>query len=47
MDEAEHCHRLGFIREGRLLADGAPNALRSQAAATTLEEAFLRFTQEG
>ena len=45
MDEAEHCHRLGFIREGRLLAEGTPAALRSQAAAGTLEEAFLRFAQ--
>jgi ABC-2 type transport system ATP-binding protein len=43
MDEAERCDRLGFIRRGRLLADGSAAELRAQAGADTLEEAFLRF----
>lgn len=46
MDEAERCHRLGFLRDGRLLAEGAPDDLRRRAAAATLEEAFLAFAEE-
>jgi ABC-2 type transport system ATP-binding protein len=29
MDEAEHCHRLGLIHQGRLVAEGAPATLKS------------------
>lgn len=43
MDEAERCDRLGFMRQGRLLAEGTAAELRDQASAHTLEEAFLRF----
>jgi ABC-2 type transport system ATP-binding protein len=28
MDEAEHCHRLAFIRRGELIAAGSPQALK-------------------
>ena len=28
MDEAEHCHSLGFIYQGRLIAQGPPSALK-------------------
>jgi ABC-2 type transport system ATP-binding protein len=28
MDEAEHCHSLGFIHQGRLIASGPPSALK-------------------
>ena len=47
MDEAERCHRLGFIRAGRLLAEGSPEKLRARAGTKTLEDAFLKFAQEG
>ena len=47
MDEAERCDRLGFIRQGKLLAQGSPAELRVQAHAATLEEAFLRFAEVG
>jgi ABC-2 type transport system ATP-binding protein len=43
MDEAERCDRLGFMRQGRLLAEGSAAELRTQTGATTLEEAFLHF----
>jgi ABC-2 type transport system ATP-binding protein len=47
MDEAERCHRLILLRDGRLLAEGAPAGLRSRAGRATLEEAFLAFAGDG
>lgn len=47
MDEAERCDRLGFIRQGKLLAQGSATELLAQAGARTLEEAFLRFVEGG
>ena len=46
MDEAERCNRLGFLRQGKLLAEGSADALREKAETTTLEEAFLHFVEE-
>ncbi|MEV6107853.1 ABC transporter ATP-binding protein [Streptomyces sp. NPDC051940] len=42
MDEAERCHRLLLMREGRILADDAPDALRERMGTGTVEEAFLK-----
>lgn len=47
MDEADRCTRLGFLRSGRLLAEGPPGELRSMAGTDNLEEAFLRFSVDG
>jgi ABC-2 type transport system ATP-binding protein len=44
MDEAERCQRLGLIRFGKLLAEGTPNEVRTQAGTNNLEEAFLRLS---
>lgn len=41
MDEAEYCHRLGIMRDGRLVAIGAPSELRRRHGAQTMEEVFL------
>ncbi|MGW0613344.1 ABC transporter ATP-binding protein [Streptomyces sp. NPDC002788] len=46
MDEAERCHRLLLMREGELLADDTPDALRTRTGADTVEEAFLRLVDE-
>lgn len=43
MDEAEKCGRLGMIRDGRLLAVGRPDELKSETKSQTLEQAFLHF----
>lgn len=43
MDEAERCDRLGFIRQGKLLAEGTAASLRQQSNTPTLEAAFLHF----
>jgi len=45
MDEAERCDRLGFMRQGKVLAEGSAAELRAQAGTATLEEAFLRFAE--
>jgi ABC-2 type transport system ATP-binding protein len=42
MDEASRCHRVGFIREGKIIAEGTPSELRS-----TLEGCILELRSEG
>ena len=41
MDEAGRCDRLLLIREGRLIADDTPEAIRARSGRQDLEEAFL------
>jgi ABC-2 type transport system ATP-binding protein len=41
MDEAARCDRLLLMREGALLADDTPDALRAQTGTQDLEQAFL------
>jgi ABC-2 type transport system ATP-binding protein len=37
MDEASRCHRLGFMRNGRIIAEGSPAALCSKLSGRILE----------
>ncbi|MFG2681890.1 ABC transporter ATP-binding protein [Streptomyces sp. NPDC048392] len=46
MDEAERCHRLVLMREGEVLADDTPDALRTRTGSETVEEAFLHLVDE-
>jgi ABC-2 type transport system ATP-binding protein len=46
MDEAERCHRLLLMREGAILADDTPDALRTRTGTQTVEEAFLHLVDE-
>jgi len=46
MDEAERCHRLLLMREGGILADDTPDALRTRTGADTVEAAFLQLVDE-
>ncbi|MEU6577020.1 ABC transporter ATP-binding protein [Streptomyces sp. NPDC046805] len=46
MDEAERCHRLLLMREGEILADDTPDALRTRTGAETVEAAFLHLVDE-
>jgi len=41
MDEANRCDRLLLIREGRLIADATPAAVKAEAGHDDLDEAFL------
>jgi len=45
MDEAGRCDRLLLMRDGRLVADDTPDALRAFTGTGDLEEAFLRLIQ--
>jgi ABC-2 type transport system ATP-binding protein len=45
MDEADRCDRLVLLREGRVVADGAPDVLRAATGATTMDEVFLRLVE--
>jgi ABC-2 type transport system ATP-binding protein len=42
MDEAERTDRLGLILDGRLLAEGTADELRTRAGTDRLEDAFLK-----
>ncbi|WP_329383686.1 ABC transporter ATP-binding protein [Streptomyces sp. NBC_01351] len=46
MDEAERCHDLLLMREGRILAQDTPDALRTRTHSDTVEEGFLRLVDE-
>jgi ABC-2 type transport system ATP-binding protein len=41
MDEADRCDELLLLRDGRLLDQGTPAALRARTGASSLDEAFL------
>ena len=43
LDEASRCTRLGLMRSGELLAQGAPQELLRQAGKDNMEDAFLYF----
>jgi ABC-2 type transport system ATP-binding protein len=45
MDEAERCHRVGLIREGKLLICDAPAKIRQRVGTATLEEAFIKIVE--
>jgi len=47
MDDAAHCDRLAFMRDGRVIALGTPDELRQATgqAKATLEDAFLHFVR--
>lgn len=46
MDEAGRCDRLLLIREGRLIGDGTPAAIRAAAGTDDLEDAFLHLIRD-
>jgi len=49
MDDAAHCDRLAFMRDGNIIALGTPDELRQATgqAKATLEDAFLYFIKHG
>jgi ABC-2 type transport system ATP-binding protein len=49
MDDAAHCDRLGFMRDGKVIAQGSPAELRKATGRqdATLEDAFLHYVRGG
>jgi len=47
MDDAAHCDRLAFMRDGRVIAQGSPDVLRGETGQGTLEDAFLYYVRSG
>lgn len=45
MDEASHCGRVGFMRSGKLIAEGEPQAILKEAGTESLEDAFLFYAR--
>ena len=46
MDEADRCDELLLLREGRLIATGTPDELRSRTGADDLDSVFLRLIED-
>jgi ABC-2 type transport system ATP-binding protein len=42
MDEAERCDELILMRDGDLIAQASPSALKAQTGATSMDAAFLQ-----
>jgi ABC-2 type transport system ATP-binding protein len=47
MDEANRCDRLLLIREGKLIADDTPAAVKTAAGTDDLDQAFLNLIRAG
>lgn len=43
MDEADKCDRLAMIRDGRVIAAGSPDELKSATGSSSMEEAFVAY----
>ena len=46
MDEAERADRIGLIRAGRLIDEGTPLELKEKYRVDTIEEVFLKLSNE-
>jgi ribosome-dependent ATPase len=46
MEEVTRCDRVSLMHAGRVLAVGAPQALRTGKGAATLEDAFIRYLEQ-
>lgn len=47
MDEAQRCDIVGMMRSGQLIGEGSPSELMRIANASSLENAFLKYSREG
>lgn len=45
MEEAEYCDRMAIMAQGRILALGTPEEIKSQAKETSMEDAFIQIIQ--
>jgi ABC-2 type transport system ATP-binding protein len=47
MDEARRCDRIGFMHDGRLIAEGSPDEVLREAGTDDLEDAFMVLAERG
>lgn len=47
MDEAEKCHRLAMMREGRVIGEGSPAELKARFGLADIESVFLELSGKG
>ncbi len=47
MDEAEYCHRLSIMRDGKIVELDEPQRLKQKYNADTMQEVFLNVVNEG
>jgi ABC-2 type transport system ATP-binding protein len=47
MDEAEYCHRVSIMVDGRIAALGTPEELKQQFGAPSIDEVFVRLARPG
>ena len=47
MDEAEYCHRIGFMRAGKLILQGPPTELKMRFGKSSVQEVFLTLSEGG
>lgn len=45
MDEANNCSRVGFLRQGKLIAEGEPSVLKKDTNTISLEDTFLALSR--
>jgi ABC-2 type transport system ATP-binding protein len=45
MEEAEYCHRLALMHQGRLIALGAPADLKAKHGRATMEQLFVQLIE--
>jgi ABC-2 type transport system ATP-binding protein len=45
MDEAEHCSRLAFVRDGKKLIEGTADELKAYTSCDNLEDSFIKFSE--
>ena len=46
MDEAEYCHRLSIMREGKLIALGTPGELKGNYHKSNMQDVFIEIVNE-
>jgi ABC-2 type transport system ATP-binding protein len=46
IDEAERCHRVGLMREGKLLICDTPNNIKKETRTSSLEQAFIALVEK-
>ena len=46
MDEAEYCHRVSIMVDGRIAALGTPTELKKQFAAESMNDVFLQLARQ-